>query len=208
MRYQGIEHVDIQDQQSAKPSNEAPSNPGRRRFASVGAKASGVVLTLVSQPGMATTALSCKTPSGFMSNGPHSSPGNNTLVCGGKSPGYWKNWPESWPKGIWPTARTTYPKHEATTFASVFPSGWTQLYQTGTLMEVLTNNNSASDPSNLGFHLVAAYLNVMSGKTNVFTVQRLKLIWHDLYTYGYYMPNGTTRWYARDVAAYLKSTET
>ncbi|MGH8854699.1 MAG: hypothetical protein ACREWI_10515, partial [Telluria sp.] len=58
--------MDIQDQDSAAGASGAPRNPGRRRFASIGAKASGVILTVASAPGMATE---CKAPSGSMSKG-------------------------------------------------------------------------------------------------------------------------------------------
>ena len=194
--------MDIQDQDPAASVGGTPSNPGRRRFASAGAKASGVILTLASAPGMACV---CKSPSGSLSGNLQSSHhGPQTVVCNGVSPGYWKHWTSQWPSGCYPT---TTRQHNATTFASVFPYGWTSLYQTGTLMDVLTDNNPSQDPYNLGFHLVAAYLNVKSNKINFFTVASLQGIWHDLYTYGYYSPRAGTKWYPQDVAAYLQSTE-
>ncbi|MGH8856079.1 MAG: hypothetical protein ACREWI_17585, partial [Telluria sp.] len=134
-----------------------------------------------------------------------SSPGKQYVVCSGRSPGYWKNWPNAWPSGCYPTATRTRP---ATTFASVFPYGWTSTYQTATMMDVLTCNDPSEDPHNLGAHLVTAYLNVKSLKINFLTVERLKSIWHDLYTYGYFTPIAGTRWYAKDVANYLQRTET
>jgi hypothetical protein len=194
--------VDNQDQHSANDASGAPANPGRRRFGSAGAKASGVILTLTSAPGMAEVM--CRSPSGSLSGNLKSSPGNQTIVCGGLSPGYWKNWPDQWPPSVYPTTTT---RHAATTFASVFPFGSTNLYRTGTMMEVLNNNDSTADPYNLGFHLVAAYLNVKSGKINYITVDRLKLMWHDLCTYGYYKPSATVKWYAEDIKIYLASTE-
>lgn len=74
-------------------------------------------------------------------------------------------------------------------------------------MQVLTCNDASLDRHNLGAHLVAAYLNVKSRKISFLTVERLKSIWHDLYTYGYYTPVAGTRWYAKDVAEYLQRTE-
>jgi hypothetical protein len=56
-------------------------------------------------------------------------------------------------------------------------------------------------------HLVAAYLNVKSNKINFFTLTVLKNMWHDLTTYGYYAPAAGVKWYAKDVADYLASTE-
>jgi hypothetical protein len=193
--------VNHQDRDSATGVAGAPHNPGRRRFASTGAKASGVILTLASAPGMATE---CRSPSGSVSGTLKSSPGTQTVVCAGLSPGYWKNWPQAWPPGCYPEASGT---RAATTFASVFPNGSTSLYQTGTLMEVLKSNEKGEDPYNLGAHLVAAYLNVKSRKINYLTVEQLKTIWHNLYTYGYYQPKAGERWYAERVAQYLESTE-
>lgn len=195
--------MDIQDQEPAASVGGTPSNPNRRRFAGAGVKASGVILTLVSTPGMACV---CKSPSGSLSgNLQASNHSTQTVLCNGVSPGYWKNYTQHpWPPGIRPVATKWRP---ATTFASVFPYGGTTLYQTGTLLDVLNNNDPNQDKYNLGFHLVAAYLNVVSNRINFFTVAVLKGIWHDLYTYGYYSPAAGVKWYAQDVAIYLQSTE-
>jgi len=189
--------VTIEDQQSASDRKGTPSNPGRRRFAGA-----GVILTLASEPGMA--AVMCKSPSGSLSGSLQSSPGSQTVVCGGLSPGYWKTHPEDWPPGYYPS---TSGKRKANTFASVFPFGSTTLYKTGTLMEVLENGDPSQDPYNLGFHLVAAYFNVLTNKINYVTVERLKGMWHDLVTYGYYSPAAGVKWYAESVKNYLQSTE-
>jgi hypothetical protein len=194
--------VDIEDQEPAASVGGTPSNPNRRRFASAGVKASGVILTLVSTPGMACV---CKSPSGSLSGNLESSHGNHTVVCNGLSPGYWK-FPDKhpWPAGCYPT---TTRSHRATLFASVFPYGSTDLYKTGTMLAVLNNSDPSQDPYNLGFHIVAAYLNVMSQKINFFTVATLKTMWHDLMTYGYYSPAAGVKWHAYDIAQYLQSTE-
>jgi hypothetical protein len=193
--------VDIEDREPAEGVGGTLSNPNRRRFASAGVKASGVILTLVSTPGMASV---CKSPSGSLSGNLQSSHGNQTVACSGLSPGYWKNWPDQWPPSCYPSATD---QHKATLFASVFPYGTTTLYQTGTMMDVLISNDPAQDPYNLGAHLVAAYLNVKSNKINFFTVTVLKNMWHDLLTYGYYSPAAGVKWYAYDIAQYLQSTE-
>jgi hypothetical protein len=194
-------NVDIQDQDPAASVGGAPSNPNRRRFASAGAKASGVILTLVSTPGMACV---CRSPSGSLSGNLTSGHSTQSVVCNGVSPGYWKNWPDQWPPSCYPVTTSL---HKATLFASVFPYGSTDLYKTGSMMDVLVSNDPAQDPYNLGMHLVAAYLNVKSNKINFFTVSTLKTMWHDLITYGYYSPAAGTKWYAYDIATYLTSTE-
>lgn len=194
--------MDTKDQGSVAGDEGAPSKPGRRRFAGAGVKASGVILTLVSSPGIAGVV--CKSPSGSLSGNLSSQPGDDTITCVGRSPGYWKKWTGAWPPGIYPTSTKFHP---ATKFASVFPGGRTTLYRTGTLMGVLESNDPQEDPHNLGFHLVAAYLNVMSHKIDFLTVADLKGIWYDLCTYGYYSPMAGIRWDSEKVANYLYSTE-
>jgi hypothetical protein len=213
-RLLGIRNVDIQNQHPDKEGTAppaardgAPANPGRRRFTRAGIGASGVILTLASDPALATgttTPFMCRSPSGSLSGGLQSHPGTQTVVCNGVSPGYWKNHQGSWPAGCYPTKTS---KHAATTFASVFPFGSTTLYQSGTMLAVLTNIDPNQDPYNLGMHLVSAYLNVLSGKINYFTVAVLKGMWHDLVSYGYYSPTAGIKWYAYDIKKYLESTE-
>lgn len=195
--------MDIENQAPAESKGGLPPNPNRRRFASTGVKASGLILTLVSAPGMADTM--CRAPSGSLSGNLQSSHGNQVILCNGLSPGYWK-FPDKhpWPAGCYPTATDG---QAATTFASVFPYGSTDLYRTGTMLAVLNSNDPAQDPYNLGFHLVAAYLNVMSGKISFFTVTTLTNMWHDFNTYGYYTPAAGHKWGAYEIAQYLQSTE-
>jgi hypothetical protein len=196
--------VDIQNRDPEADTSGAPLSPTRRRFASAGVKTSGVILTLVSSPGMAQSM--CKSPSGALSGNLKSHAGNQTVVCGGKSPGYWKNAPEAWPLGVYPVSD---PQHGivATTFASVFPFGWTSLYQTGSMMDVLNDTDPKQDTYNLGAHLVSAYLNVVTKKISFLTTNGLIGIWHDLCTYGYYSPSAGVKWYPEDVANYLSKTE-
>lgn len=193
--------MNLHDQDSAAGAEGAPRNPGRRRFASTGAKASGVILTLASAPGM---AVECRAPSGSVSGTLKSKSTNQVVTCAGLSPGYWKNWPQSWPSGCVPE---TVGKRQATLFTSVFPNGWTNTYRTASMMEIFKCNDPSEDPHNLGAHLVAAYLNVRSKKISYLTVAQLKTIWHDLCTYGYYQPKAGERWQAERVAMYLASTE-
>jgi hypothetical protein len=206
--------VDIQKQHPeqegdalpAARADGAPASPGRRRFTRAGLGASGVILTLASDPALATTAtpFMCRSPSGSLSGGLQSQHGTQTVTCNGLSPGYWINHPEDWPASIYPVSTR---QHNATMYASMFPFGSTTLYKTGTMMGVLTSNDSGQDPYNLGMHLVAAYLNVRSGKINYLTVNVLKTMWHDLVTYGYYAPMAGTKWYGEDIKNYLQSTE-
>jgi hypothetical protein len=167
----------------------------RRRFGRAGVGVSGVVLTLVSQPGMASP-LMCTSASGSLSHGLSSKPANAKLVCAGVSPGFWKSAGRTWPA---PCTREKL-------FSSVFPHGGTSLYQTGSMLAMLTNNDPSKDPYNLGMHLVATYLNVLSGKISFLTVDGLKKMWNDLVTYGHYVPSAGYSWTALDVKNYLQST--
>lgn len=193
--------MDIQDPDPVASSDTAPRNPGRRRFASTGIKASGVILTLASPPGMATV---CKSPSGSLSGSLKSSPGSQAVVCSGLSPKHWRTWTDSWPSGCYATKTD---RRAATTFASIFPYGSTKLYQSGTLLEALACNDSGEDPYDLAGHMAAAYLNVKSKKISYLTVANLKTIWYSLRIYGYYSPIAGKKWYAKEIAEYLASTE-
>lgn len=186
-----------------------PVDSSRRRFARASLGATGVILTLTSQPGMAAARV-CKSPSGSLSGGLQSQPSNQTLVCGGLSPGYWTQHLSQWPAGAIPESgengKGKFGK-TATKFASVFPGGGTTFLQNATLLECLEDNNPSNDPHNLAMHLVAAYLNVLSGKISYLTVPALQQIWHDVITYGYYSPSAGVQWDAYAVKIYLESTE-
>jgi hypothetical protein len=187
----------------------APSNPGRRRFGRVGAGASGIILTLASEPGMATTM--CKSPSGSLS-GSLSQHGGQTVVCGGRSCTWWRDNPSQWPSGCVAQSGTgsetgSRTGTQATTFASLFPYGTTDLLRTGSCMDVLKNTDESKDPHFLGAHLVAAYLNCKSGKISFLTPTKVQGMWHDLVLYGHYAPTAGTKWGRYDMSTYLATTE-
>lgn len=201
--------MDIQDQHpvnEAPPAHgAAPANHARRRFARAGLGASGVILTLASQPGMAATRV-CKSPSGSLSGGLQSRPTDQTLVCGGLSPGYWKNHEQhKWPGSVCPVDRQN---KLATTFKSVYPGGAANsVYDTLTLLQMLEDNAAAGDTYNVGMHLAAAFLNVKSGNISYLTVTSLQNMWYALITYGYYTPHAGIQWGAEQIKLYLESTE-
>lgn len=167
----------------------------RRRFGRAGLGASGVILTLASQPGMATS-LVCASASGSLSKGLQSKPSDQTLVCAGLSPGYWKKPSRAWPHGA----------TRDTLFCSVFAHGGTTLYKSGKMIALLTNNDPAQDPYNLGMHLVATYLNILSGKISFLKVTDLTKMWNDLVTYGHYVPTAGQSWNAEALKNYLQKT--
>ncbi len=123
------------------------ANASRRQFTKAGLGISGVILSLASRPVLGGVV--CKSPSGFLSG--NASTHGPQPVCQGRSPGYWKNHEGSWPIST------------ETQFSSVFPTSPDSPYAKYTLLQLLTPKDD--DKHNLGMHLVAAYLNAISGWT-------------------------------------------
>lgn len=193
--------MDIEQQNGAvdKSSASGPASAGmsakgvgRRRFGKAGAGASGVLLTLVSQPGMACDI--CKAPSGSLSGGLKSHTGP-AVACNGVSPGYWKN------HSSWPSACST-----TTKFSSVFYCAGLNknTYGITTLGNILSHQSF--DSSNLGMHMAATYLNIRSGRIGFMTVAGLQKIWYDWQRYGYYAPTAGVKWDAARIVTYLAGT--
>lgn len=218
-------NVDNQEQNTANAGKApteapqqgaAPANPARRRFARLGAGGSGVILTLASGSGMATVV--CTSASGSLSLGV-SSHTATAASCSGVSPGYWKVDQHTWPiintttvnktalMNSSSNSNSTDQQQRATLYSVVFANGNTDLYRTGTMQQVLDNNDPSADPYNLGMHLVSAYLNVMSSRISFLNVQTLKNMWYDVITYGHYSPTAGVSWTAEQVKNYLQSTE-
>ncbi|MFL6673685.1 MAG: hypothetical protein ACJ8LG_10380 [Massilia sp.] len=174
------------------PASLSNHGAARRRFAKAGIGATGVLMTLTSQPGMATDI--CTTPSGSLSGGLKSHHGP-APVCSGVSPGYWKN-NTSWPSGCKPTTRfghifTCNPKNSST-------------YGATDCLTMLSHQDF--DQSNLGMHLVASYLNILSGRISFLSVQALQKIWTDWQSTGYYSPAKGVSWNSADIVLYLTGT--
>src|SRR5688500_1051589 len=72
-----------------------PKDAARRRFARISAGATGVILTLHSQPGMAIGNAMCVAPAGFMSMTSASRSPQDSCSYN-RSHGYWKTHPEEW----------------------------------------------------------------------------------------------------------------
>jgi hypothetical protein len=187
--------VAIEDRQAAPAPAPAPISAhgaARRRFAKAGVGATGVLLTLASQPGMASTI--CTTPSGSLSGGLKSHHGP-APVCSGVSPGYWKN-NTPWPAGCTPD----------TLFGALFTClGSNQgSYGAATCMTMLSHQDF--DRSNLGMHLVAAYLNVLSQRVSFLTLETLRNMWNEWQSSGYYTPTAGVKWNSAQIVMYLSGT--
>ena len=90
------------------------------------------------------------------------------------------------------------------TFGSIFSCPSDSRYFAVTLGDILVPKRW--DRNGLGRHMVATYLNIMSGKINFLTVTALQNIWNDLTRRGTYSPTAGVKWYADDVVDYLKGT--
>lgn len=76
------------------------------------------------------------------------------------------------------------------------------------LLEVM-QLTGGDDPAKIGFHFVGALLNIRVGLVDprAMTEQRLRSLWAEYATQGYYVPYaGATRWYAADIVAYIQQT--
>ncbi|MEW6760090.1 MAG: hypothetical protein AB1437_04640 [Pseudomonadota bacterium] len=189
------------------PAAQAIGSKGaaRRRFARTGL-AGGVILTLVSKPGMAMT---CTTTSGFAS-GPNASisPGAS---CSGRSPGYWSRWTGEWEKAGLSTE---------TEFSKVFSCGstFTVPLATQTLLEVVDQDMGPKhtgkskgpktniDQDNVARHLVAALLNARTGKVPQLPEREVMEIWNSYARTQTYSPKKDVVWNGADIVIYLKST--
>lgn len=205
-----FEEHKVAKQEQHEQATDAPAAQGnaaisargaaRRRFAKAGMGASGVLLTLASQPGMAATV--CTTPSGFLSGTWASHAPNNP--CLGVSPGYWKNHHDEW-KGSAGTDGTAR-------FSFVFPTTLrTSALKAYTLFEVVdpTVVVNGSDPDNVAMHIVASLLNVRSGRISVMNEERVREIWREYASTGYFTPSaGAKKWNGYEITEYLKSTMT
>ncbi|NML60356.1 hypothetical protein HHL21_04485 [Massilia sp. RP-1-19] len=191
------------------------SGLARRRFARVGAGATGVLLTLSSPSGMAGAA--CVSGSDGTSHAVAYTHAPDTVAtCGGVSPGYYKNNPEGWPADI---PATTHLK-----FQDIYAINSSYAVLGGlTLMEVfeIGNGNGKDkkpgggpvvtedpDPENVGRHFLAAYLNLKSDRATVLDEPTLKRMWREYVDtggghIGYYQPSATVKWYGKDLVHYL-----
>lgn len=194
-----------------------PSGLARRRFARVGAGATGVLLTLSSPSAMAQTA--CVSGSVGTSHTVANTHAPDTVAtCGGVSPGYYLNNPGGWPADI--------PADTNLKFRDIFFVNSSYATLGGlTLMEVFqvgngTGNGAAKkladvpivtedpDPENVGRHFLAAYLNLKSDRATVLDETTLKRMWREYMDtgggrLGYYQPSATVKWYAKDLVNYI-----
>lgn len=210
--------VTTPEQQQAQDPLSA-KGAARRRFTRAGLGASGVLLTLASQPGMAQTI--CTTPSGSLSGGLQSR-APQTVVCQGLSPGYWKghnDWPAGYTRdtlntqGIVSGTGTLFTdgargfpvsslKKKSASGGSTVPTSYDSPYCT--FDRILDHQDF--DDQNFGMHLAATMLNIKSGRISFLTADQLVNMWNEVRTRGWFEPTANVKWYPYDIVNYLKGT--
>lgn len=195
----------------------------RRRLAGVALGVSAV-FTLASRPVLA--ADQCMTPSAAVS-GNLSQHGTPTL-CSGRTPGYWKTHPESWPSPYlpgscnggqnicnqaqnWKNGTLFHPLFSGTQFMADLDGNPATPKTSLSLMQVLMLTNGGNpwgltDPDNLGAHIVAALLNAAAGLTPVLSVTDVIGIWNEWASKGYFEPTANVQWNSAQIVDYLKTT--
>ena len=212
----------MEDQEGRSvPANEAQAAPevqavpqldargaARRRFTRAGTGAAGVILTLHSQPGMATYGNYggiCASPSGFMSiktashNPQNSCSYNRSFI-------YWRDNAKSWYGrcGTRPDTR----------FVDVLsPRGAYAGLKDFTLLQIVqqTKEVRAIDRSFVALQVVTALLNARAsqkaGIPSVLPEDQVVAIWDEFSLKGSYKPSGSAKpWSGLQVAAYLQTT--
>jgi hypothetical protein len=200
-------HLLSPDTQAVPPPLLDAKGIARRRFTRAGAGATGVILTLYSQSGMAgTAAAQCNSPSGFTSVTTGASAKPQFSCEANRSHGYWKNHANAWESSA--NIKTT------ALFGSIFTCGGSYAnLSTVTLMQVINPNKDVKriDRNNVAMQCVTALLNArMSqfvGNASVLTERQVIDMWNDFVTTGY-RPGGssTPPWTGAQIASYLEST--
>lgn len=184
----------------ATPTEISASGLSRRRFGKAGAGVSaGVLMTLVSQPAMAQTAL-CVSASGAASAN-LSTHSDHLVACQGLSAGFWKSHPEAWP-----SANT---KTDAK-FSALFTTRTTRTapLKAYSCIDVCdpTVVANGSDPDNVAMHIMATLLNVRSGRIGFLTEIQVLAIWNSYAHGGAYQPTVGITWSGAQIVDYLKKT--
>ena len=192
------------DPVAATPVDDVPpaaslsaKGAARRRFTRVGAGAAGVVLTLHSQPGMACTYCGISASAAVSAVGQKKAIGTLSHhgpapVCNGIRPSEWAN--AFWPKGC----------SKSDLFSHHFACKYGSDYAKATCGSIITG--AGCDTSKMAQYMLAAYLNVLSGRVNFISIETLRAVWNEWVANGYYAPMAGQKWYANDIVGYLYGT--
>jgi hypothetical protein len=198
---------------------DAAIDRSRRRLSGLGVSA---ILTLASRPVLAGQ---CMTPSAAVSGNlsTHGTPPE----CRGRSPGYWKQHPGSWPSPYqpgscsaghacnqvknWSGGTPFHPTFSGSQFMADLDGNPNTPKTSLSLMQVMMLNNGSNpwgltDPDNLGMHVAAALLNAKAGLTPVLSEANVINMWNEWASKGYFEPTANVHWSASQIVAYLKTT--
>jgi hypothetical protein len=179
------------------PAGMSAKGAARRRFAKAGAGASaGAILTLASQPAMAT--LVCTSPSGAISG--NLSKHNQAVACAGLSPGYWKTHHNAW-RGAYTNGTSLY----KLTFPTTSRCSQLNVYSCFDIVDPIKVTNG-HDPDNVAMHIMATLLNVRSKRIGFLTENQVLGIWNAYAATGTYKPTAGVTWNGYQIVNYLKST--
>lgn len=196
------------NEQTVSPSTHSSDMKAkRRRLIKGGLSSAPFLITLASKPVLATT---CYSPSETLS-GAISHKGPDTILCSGRSPGVWRELAEGNAQ-----AKLSWPILPSAAFHGTFNSGPQASFfknvngqiQSLTMLEVM-QLTGGGDPSKIGFHVIGAYLNILSGLISPLALTTPKLIqmWNEWVATGYFTPYaGAAKWNADQIVSYLKST--
>lgn len=182
----------------------APKGAARRRFARAGVGATGVILTLQSQPAMATYG-KCVSPSGFVSATTGTSLNPIRSCMSNEDPFYWQT-----NKTRWSSRAFTNP-HDRFDLYFTCPKGYAALARL-TLYDVLCRKTStiqAADPSGISRLCIAALLNARMNQQGavVLSPERVQDIWNQYAQTNVFFPaKNATPWPRSVIANYLKTT--
>lgn len=167
----------------------------RRRFAKAGASA-GAILTLASQPAMATGT--CTSPSGFLSG--NLSRHNHQVPCSGLLPLYWRDHHYSWR-----SAGCNGKSKFSDNFPTLSRCSHLNTYTCYDIVDTskVTNRDDATD---VAMYIMATLLNVRSGRIGFLTETQVKEIWYAYASTGVYKPKAGVSWSGREIVNYLSST--
>jgi hypothetical protein len=195
------------DTQAAPQAPLDPKGIARRRFARASAGATGVLLTLHSQPGMATFSKTrCRSPSGYMSMKPGASAQPQTSCSYNRPHSYWKSHPNAW--------KSMAGMDSSAKFSSFFPCAGSYVGLADvTMMQVIDPSGAikAIDRNNVAMHCATALINAraarFAGIRTVLPEDEVRAIWNQFVTQGYYTPSkGAAPWSGAVIASYVGST--
>ena len=204
--------MDDQENNSPVPTGAqaipAPTLPlkgaARRRFARAGVGATGVILTLQSQPAMATYG-KCVSPSGFVSATTGTSLNPIRSCSSNEDPDYWQN-----NKTRWNSRAFTNP-HDRFDLHFACPKGYSALAKL-TMYDVLcrkTTTIKSADPSGISRLCIAALLNARMNQQSaaVLSPDRVKDIWKQYAQTNVFFPaKNATPWSRATIIDYLRTT--